>query len=212
MKVAVVDIGMGNLRSVANALRRAGADTFYAQAPRDLDEADAIVLPGVGAFRTAMSRLTESGFPPVLHEHVLERGKPFLGICLGMQLIGHGSDEGGAWTDGLGWLDGRCERMTGEPAFPVPHVGWNELELCRTDGLFAGVRDGLHYYFDHSFKYAGAAESDVAARARYGKETVIAAVARDGIQAVQFHPERSQAAGAALFANFLRRADRLLAA
>ncbi|MDW3206324.1 MAG: imidazole glycerol phosphate synthase subunit HisH [Alphaproteobacteria bacterium] len=203
MKIAIIDISIGNIRSVELALHRCGADVAILRDPAGLDEVDGIVLPGVGAFRAAMECLKSGGFMDPLHSNVVERQKPFLGICIGMQLIGEGSDEGGQWTDGLGWLPGHCERLKGGQDCPVPHVGWNDVSVARFDGLFRGLPDRPHFFFDHSFAYVGANRDDTVAEVVYGAERFAAALSRNNIRAVQFHPERSQRDGAALFGNFV---------
>lgn len=201
MKIAMIDIGMGNLRSVENAVRRHGVDVWRAATVEALSGADAYILPGVGAFCEAMRRLSATGLDRALTRDVVGAGRPFLGICLGMQLIARHSDERGG-ADGLGWLDGRWVRLTGGPNCPVPHVGWNEVKVTKSSPLFTGLADGVHFYFDHSYRYVDGS-ADSIAELDYAGEQVVSAIQRGNISAVQFHPERSQRAGATLLANFL---------
>ena len=203
MSVAIIRYGMGNVKSVANALRELGADPLVTDDPADLAHAEAIVLPGVGAFRKGMEHLERAGFIPALREQVLGAGKPFLGICLGMQLLAEESLEHGR-TAGLGWIPGRVVRIEPtDPACRVPHMGWNELAVRRPDGvLFQGFDKTPSFYFVHSYHLAADAPDSVAATCDHGGE-LTAAVERGNVLGVQFHPEKSQKAGLKLLQNFL---------
>jgi glutamine amidotransferase len=198
-RVAVVDYGMGNLASVVKALERSGADARVCDGPAQVREAAAVVLPGVGAFRDAAARLEQSG----LAEAVLERiaaGTPFLGVCLGLQLLFESSGEGGRWP-GLGVFAGTVERL--QTGLKVPHIGWNELEWTAAgSGMARGLADPAAVYFVHSYAAVPADEAVVAAWTDYGGR-VAAAVARDNVWAVQFHPEKSSSVGLALLATFV---------
>jgi len=203
MKIAVVDYGMGNIRSVSKALERvAPRDQVSVTSDPDLIRAsDRVVVPGQGAMPDCMRQLAASG----AREAVIEatREKPFLGICIGMQMLFERGEEGGA--QGLGLLPG------GVPRFPaarmaglkVPHIGWNEARQARPHALWAGIPSGERFYFVHSFYPAPADPGLVAATCEYGV-AFTCAIARDNIFAVQFHPEKSQAAGLRLLSNFVQ--------
>ena len=211
MSVAIVDYGSGNLRSAAKAFERAARDLGRAVAvsvtddPDTVARAERIVLPGVGAFADCMAGLTGiPGMAEALAEAVLRRGRPFFGICVGMQLLAaRGLEFGG--HPGLDWLGGEVVRLApAEPALKVPHMGWNALRfpVARPHPLFAGIAAGSFVYFVHSYAYRPADPGLVLAEVDYGGP-VAAAVGRDNIVATQFHPEKSQAAGLAIIANFL---------
>jgi glutamine amidotransferase len=199
--IAIVDYGMGNLGSVANAFARLGVLCETTADPARLREARAIVLPGVGAFRAAMQNLRSRGLDRALDEEVRGRGKPFLGICLGLQLIAQDSTEHG-FEQGLGWIEGHVERIAPAAPHPVPHVGWNELRALAASPLFERVEPGAHFFFDHSYHLRCAPEI-VTAECDYGGRWV-AAVQKGHIHAVQFHPEKSQRNGLRLLRNFTR--------
>lgn len=198
--LAVVDYGMGNLASVAKALERAGALVTVSDDLAAVRAADAVVLPGVGAFRDAAARLTETGLGEAVCARIAA-GVPFLGICLGLQLLFTSSGEGGRWP-GLGVFAGSVERL--ETTLKVPHIGWNEV-AWRPAGarLRAGLGDHPAFYFVHSFAARPADATIVAAVTDHGGDHV-AAVARDNVWAVQFHPEKSSAAGLRLLNSFVR--------
>lgn len=205
MIVGLVDIGIGNLGSVENALSRCRSQKISVRqvtAPDQLAAVDAVVLPGVGAFAPAMEKLHRSGLGDALTQKVLVEKTPFLGICVGMQLIAAHSEEG-VGADGLGWVTGQWVRLKAEKGFPVPHVGWNSVRRVRTSPLLDGIRDDTHFYFDHSFTYTEDSET-VIAESEYGGASVVSALQRDNVFAVQFHPERSQRSGALMLENFVR--------
>lgn len=199
--VAVVDYGMGNLASVAKALERSGAETRVTASAKTVRSADAVVLPGVGAFRDAARRLEQSGLGAVVLER-LAAGTPFLGVCLGLQLLFESSGEGGRWP-GLGVFGGTVERL--ETDLKVPHIGWNQLVWTEAGREMAGdLPDGVAVYFVHSYAARPANPAIVAATTDYGGP-VVAAVAHDNVWAVQFHPEKSSRVGLHLLAGFVRR-------
>ena len=211
MNVAIVDYGSGNLRSAAKAFERAARDTGHevrvTSEADDLREAERIVLPGVGAFADCRRGLDAlPGMVEALNAEVIERGKPFLGICVGSQLMADRGVEKET-TDGLGWIAGEVVEITpADPALKVPHMGWNTLDVRREHPLLASIptgEDGLDAYFVHSFHIRAADEADVVASADYGG-AVTAIVGRDNLAGTQFHPEKSQTLGLALLANFLR--------
>ena len=204
LRVAVVDYGAGNLVSVEQALTAAGAAVMLARVPGDLAEADALVVPGVGAAGPAMARLTRAGLTGPILEWIANR-RPYLGICLGLQLLFEGSEEDDAET--LGVIPGRARRLAGAPT--LPHTGWNQVVRVREHPLFDGIADGADFYFVHS--YAGEPEGgdqgwSLAATTHGGQFT--SAVANENVVGVQFHPERSGVDGLRLLANFVAWASR----
>jgi imidazole glycerol-phosphate synthase subunit HisH len=208
MLVVVVDMGLGNLRSVEKAVAAAaaehapGARIVRSTDPDLLRSADRIVVPGQGGFRDA-ARALSGGLGEALLEQ-LRRGTPYLGICLGLQLLFETSDEAPG-ERGLGWFEGRVERLVGGAELKIPHMGWNSLEL-ENDGhplLEAAGGQGAWLYFVHSFHALPADPSLVKARVSHGPNRVTAAVARDNVFATQFHPEKSQQSGLSLLAAFI---------
>ncbi len=211
MQAVIIDYGSGNLRSAAKAFERAARESGTAVSvrvsadPRDVAAADRIVLPGVGAFADCMAGLKAlPGMIAALERAVHEDRRPFLGICVGMQLLATRGHEHGT-HDGLGWLPGEVHRVEGERCgLKVPHMGWNELIV--RDGahpLLAGVATGAHAYFVHSYHFVPSDPGDVLAACDYGGP-MAAIVARGNIAGTQFHPEKSQESGLRLIANFLR--------
>jgi imidazole glycerol-phosphate synthase subunit HisH len=200
-RVAVVDYGLCNVDSVVRALHHCGASPFLAHDATDLKAADRIVLPGVGAFDAAMERLEVTGLLDPLTATVLDEGVPFLGICLGMQLLAQRSDEGGARA-GLGWFDAEVARIVPTADERVPHMGWNEVDGGAGSALFADIPDRTDFYFVHSFHVRCADASDVLATTPFAGG-VAAVIARPPIYGVQFHPEKSQQHGLRLLRNFL---------
>ena len=204
--VALIDYGSGNLRSAEKALVRAAAGTAEIVVTNDPDtvaKADRIVLPGVGAFAACMSALAERpGVIEATNVAVKNRGVPFLGICVGMQLMASRGLEFGV-TPGLGWIEADVRKIApGDPALKVPHMGWNSLEAVTELPVLDGLRAGAPVYVTHSFAMFPEDSADVAAYVDHGGRFP-AAVARDNLAGVQFHPEKSQAAGLKLLADFL---------
>jgi imidazole glycerol-phosphate synthase subunit HisH len=211
MSVAIIDYGSGNLHSAAKAFERAARESGDAIVvtgdPEAVRTADRVVLPGVGAFadcRRGLDRVP--GMVEALSEAVRRRGKPFLGICVGMQLMAERGREY-ATTEGLGWIAGDVRRISPRDSeLKIPHMGWNTLTERRPHPLFAGIPlgpDGLHAYFVHSYHLRVADSADLVADSDYGGP-VTALVARDNYAGTQFHPEKSQKLGLALIANFLK--------
>jgi glutamine amidotransferase len=211
--VAIIDYGSGNLHSAAKAFERAARDDGASQPivvtsdPEAVRAADRVVLPGVGAFadcRRGLDRVP--GMVDALHEAVRRQGKPFLGICVGMQLMAERGREYEV-TEGLGWIPGEVCRITpGDPALKIPHMGWNTLDAHRPHPLFDGIPlgpAGLHAYFVHSYHLRVADSADLIADSDYGGP-ITALVGRDNYVGTQFHPEKSQKLGLALIANFLK--------
>jgi imidazole glycerol-phosphate synthase subunit HisH len=203
LMVAVVDYGMGNLGSMAKALEYLGADVAVTSSVRDIRAAERIILPGVGAFGTAVANLRETGLIHTLQDEVLHRGKPFLGVCLGMQLLARRSVEHGV-HEGLGWLDAVVLPLTAASAnVKLPHTGWNEIEpVCSGASPVTSIRDHESFYFNHSYHLIPRDPKVVAARCKHG-EDFVAAVSLDNVLATQFHPEKSQRAGLDFLGQFL---------
>jgi len=214
MTVAIVDYGSGNLRSAAKAFERtareAGTDArvLVTSSPADVAAADRIVLPGVGAFADCRAGLyAVPGMVETLQREVIERGKPFLGICVGMQLMATRGVEYGIHA-GLDWIAGDVVRIEpkgqgGKDHLKIPHMGWNELTELRPHAVLEGIAPRDHAYFVHSFQLAASKPETVLALTDYGGP-VTAVVGRDNLVGTQFHPEKSQATGLRLIANFLR--------
>jgi imidazole glycerol-phosphate synthase subunit HisH len=213
MKTVIVDYGSGNLHSAAKAFERAAHDNkikaqiIVSNKPEDLEKAERIVLPGVGAFKDCRNGLLAiDGMRAALQDQVIVKGKPFLGICVGMQLMATRGVEHEV-TPGLGWIAGDVVPVTpADPNLKIPHMGWNTIrpegQHALLDGILLGD-EGLHAYFVHSYHLKPTLPEDVIATADHGGE-VIAMAGYDNIVGTQFHPEKSQALGLALIANFLR--------
>jgi glutamine amidotransferase len=207
--VALIDYGSGNLRSAQKALARAAAERASGHEinvtadPKIVARAERIVLPGVGAFADCMAGLKAlPGMIEALNDAVLRRAVPFLGICVGMQLLASVGREFGDHP-GLGWIEGEVVKLTpSDPALKIPHMGWNELSLRRAHPLFEGIAPGAHVYFVHSYAIRPADAGDILATTDYGG-ALVAALARGNIAGTQFHPEKSQATGLTLLGNFL---------
>jgi len=213
MHVAIIDYGSGNLHSAAKAFERAAREEGSKLAikvtavPEDVASAERIVLPGVGAFADCKAGLAAiPGMIETLEESVQEKGKPFLGICVGLQLMAARGLEHGV-TPGLGWIDGEVSAIEpSDPTLKIPHMGWNTLWLQREHALFDGIPtgdDGLHAYFVHSYHLVPEDAGDLVATTDYGGD-VTAFVARGNMAGSQFHPEKSQKLGLALITNFLK--------
>ncbi|MDB5506026.1 MAG: imidazole glycerol phosphate synthase [Devosia sp.] len=210
--VAIIDYGSGNLRSAAKAFERAAADRdvppeiIVTADPDVVRRADRIVLPGVGAFADCrMGLLNVRGMREALEERVIVDAVPFLGICVGQQLMASEGHEKGVHK-GFGWIAGNVVRLEpSDPELKIPHMGWNTISITTPHALFAGIPDGpdgLHAYFVHSYHLAATRPAEIMATAEYGM-TITAAVGRDNLFGTQFHPEKSQTLGLQLIANFL---------
>ena len=213
MKVAVIDYGSGNLRSAVKSFERAAreaglsAEINLVDAPEAVLAADRIVLPGVGAYADCRRGLgAVSGMVDALHEAVIEKAKPFFGICVGMQLMSTRGLEKET-IDGLNWVSGDvAEIQIDDPNFKIPQMGWNTIDLTRDHPLFAGIKtgpEGKHAYFVHSYHFVPENPDDVLATVQYGG-TVTAVIAKDNMIGTQFHPEKSQELGLSLITNFLK--------
>jgi glutamine amidotransferase len=206
--VALIDYGSGNLRSAEKALREAArrhaidADIVVTADPSIVAAAHRVVLPGVGAFASCRAGLDASGVYEAMNEAVHARGAPFLGICVGHQLLASEGLEFGV-TPGLDWIGGQVKKLEPrDPALTIPHMGWNAIAFARDHALFKGVETGAHMYYANSFALTPTDPADVLATTDHGGPFT-AAVAKGNVAGVQFHPEKSQAAGLALLANFL---------
>ncbi len=197
-RVAIVDYEMGNLRSIANAMRAVGGDVQLVRDAAELDGVEHLVLPGVGAFGASMANLRERGLDVAIREHVAA-GRPFLGICLGFQVLFARETEHGEHV-GLGLLDGTVSRF--ETSLHVPHVGWNVLLPRQQHPVLAGLPEGAHMYFVHSFRPVGVDDDAVLAESEYDGRFVCA-VARGSLVGTQFHPEKSGRDGLRLLQNFV---------
>ncbi len=202
--IAIVDYGMGNLRSVQKAFARLGHPAQITSDPHQVAQASKVVLPGVGAFADAMHNLRAAGLVEPLLE-AIEREKPFLGICLGLQLLFQTSYEDGE-HQGLGVIPGRVVRFELPPQYKVPHMGWNQLEIRRRTPMLEGVASGTFVYFVHSYYVQPEDEQVVATVTDYGGPFV-SMIARGRLQATQFHPEKSQQVGLAMLDRFARMPD-----
>ena len=203
--IAIVDYGVGNSGSILNMLKKVGAEAGLAAEPDIIRQADKLILPGVGSFDNGMTRLRETGLVPVLEEEVLRKGKPVVGICLGMQMLGKSSEEG--QVPGLGWLNFGCVRFrfTGEANnLKIPHMGWNEVAANRPHSLLNGLEEPARFYFVHSYRATCENEADIIGTTYYGGPFP-SVVGRDNIVGVQFHPEKSHRFGIQLFKNFVER-------
>lgn len=203
--ITIIDYEMGNLRSVEKAFERLGHAVRVSSDPAALLTSDKIVLPGVGAFRDCIGNLRSGGFVAPLLQHVAA-GKPLLGICVGMQMLFDESEEFGR-HQGLGLVPGRVVRFPADMAeggerLKVPHMGWNDIRIRRPAPIFTATADGSFVYFVHSYYCRADNDADVAATCRYGDVEFCAAIWRDNLMATQFHPEKSQAVGLAIFDQF----------
>ncbi len=205
MKVILIDYGMGNLGSLKRSLEECRACPMVSNDPHALTSADAIVLPGVGAYADGMKRLGNAGWIPILKKTVLERNVPLLGICLGMQLLSDWGEEGGR-TQGLGLIPGYVNRLAATSRDErIPHVGWNEVRQLKSSLLFEGITDMTDFYFVHSYQFHPSQTEHTLATTAYAGGFV-SAVQRDHLIGVQFHPEKSQKPGLRFLSNFVQMA------
>ena len=200
--VAVIDYDMGNLHSACKGLEMAGATPIVTNDPQKLITADGIVLPGVGSFDPAMQKLRATNLEQPIKDAIAS-GKPFLGICLGMQILFESSEEG--QEKGLGVIQGCVKRFSAEPNLTIPHMGWNQLQLSQANcPLWQDLGASPWMYFVHSYYTAPIDHSVTAATTTHGSQTVTVAIAKDNLMAVQFHPEKSSTDGIHLLSNFVR--------
>ncbi|MGK7900692.1 MAG: imidazole glycerol phosphate synthase subunit HisH [Hormoscilla sp.] len=208
--IAVVDYDMGNLHSVCKGLENAGTKPKITDSPREIAMADAVLLPGVGSFDPAVQHLRSRGLEDPIKEAIAS-GKPFLGICLGLQILFDSSEEGK--EPGLGIIPGKVRRFQSEPNITIPHMGWNQLEFTQSDVLlWQTIPANPWVYFVHSY-YVDPVDPQVrAATITHGSQTVTAAIARDNMMAVQFHPEKSSSNGLQMLSNFVSQLQTKVAA
>jgi glutamine amidotransferase len=203
--IVIIDIGIGNIKSIENMLNKIGAEVVISSKPDIVSSASAIIFPGVGSFDHGMNKLNESGLLPILVNKVLEGNVPFLGICLGMQLLFDRSEEG--VLPGLGWLSGTVKKFNFSnvklnKALKVPHMGWNIVNPTNYDDLYGNLQQEARFYFVHSFHVNCRDESDIHAKSNHGY-SFTCSVHRNNIWGVQFHPEKSHRFGFEFFKNFL---------
>jgi imidazole glycerol-phosphate synthase subunit HisH len=202
LRIAVVDYDMGNLHSVCKGLQQVGATPIITDSLAELTSADAVLLPGVGSFDPAMQHLHQRGLVKALRQ-IASSGQPFLGICLGLQLLFEGSAEG--QEAGLGVMPGQVKRFRSTPGLTIPHMGWNQLELTQPhNSLWQSLPNNPWVYFVHSFYVEPTNAQLVTATTTHGDQQVAVAVELDRLQAVQFHPEKSADTGLKILANFLQ--------
>lgn len=199
--VGIVDYGIGNLRSVLNACERVNQEALTIHGPDEIARVSALILPGVAAFAQGMKNLEERGFVEPLREAVLRQGKPLLGLCLGMQLLADWGSEGEGRA-GLGLIPGTVERLSAG-SLRVPHIGWNDIEVNPQAGSRLPLRNGVDFYFVHSYYFKPQSDADVLAWTDYGGRFA-SIVGRGNVVGCQFHPEKSHRAGLELLSNFFR--------
>ena len=199
--ITIVDYGMGNLRSVQKAFEKLGVPAEISDSPEVIGRAEKLVLPGVGAFRDAIAELNAKQMVDPVREHIAA-DKPFLGICLGLQLLFDVSYEDGEW-EGLGVVAGEVVRFEDRPGLKIPHMGWNQLEVVNRPPLLEGIPDGSHFYFVHSYFVVPKDDGVIAARTRHG-QSFVSMIAKGNLFATQFHPEKSQHLGLKLLENFAK--------
>jgi imidazole glycerol-phosphate synthase subunit HisH len=205
--IALIDYGSGNLRSVEKALLHVGAEVRLATRPEELKHAQAVVLPGVGAFDDCLHALAKQELLPAIKAFIAS-GQPFLGICVGYQALFEKSEEFNSHQPGLGIFAGKVIRFPNDPSLKVPQIGWNRLQIARPDcPLYKGISDGSYVYFVHSYYPEPVAPSIIATRTEHGI-TFASSVWKDNVFATQFHPEKSQQVGLQLLSNFVEFAKR----
>lgn len=197
--IAILDYDAGNIKSVEKALHYLGEETVVSRDPQTLLNADKVILPGVGSFGQAMENLHTYGLVPVIHE-IVEKKTPFLGICLGLQLLFESSEETPG-VEGLGILKGKIVKIPPAPGLKIPHMGWNSLHFAHNGRLFQGIEEGAYVYFVHSYYLEAEEESIVKASAEYGVH-IHASVEKENVFACQFHPEKSGKYGLEILKNF----------
>lgn len=198
--IVILDYGVGNLSSVANMLRKAGGDAHVSRDPAEVLRADKLLLPGVGHFDYGMKMLNNSGLRDAIDQFALHLRRPVLGICLGAQILGQGSEEGD--VPGLGWIDMVCRKLPAMPGIRVPHMGWNQIVRKKSSALLDRMGADARFYFVHSYRMECTHTEDVLATATHGVEFTCA-VERGNIMGTQFHPEKSLRHGLALMQAFV---------
>lgn len=203
--IAIIDYGVGNLNSIRNMLKKIGVESLITSQPAEVEAAEKFILPGIGSFEYGMKKLRDASFFPTLQQKVTENKTPVLGVCLGAQLLFNGSEEGQP-VPGLGWIDGqvvRFDQSRMEAQYKVPHMGWNEVQLEKESNLFKDVQPDHRYYFVHAYHMVCNQQADILAESNYSYNFV-AAVEKQHILGVQFHPEKSHKFGMKLYENFIK--------
>jgi len=201
--ISIVDYNIGNLGSVKNMISKIGFESQICNSQKDIRNAQKLILPGVGSFDACMHNLKRSGLIQAIEERVLVDKIPILGICVGMQLFTHGSDEGE--SEGLSWLDGKCQKFKFDNVnenLKIPHMGWNSVATNNHNSLFKEMEEDARFYFAHSFHVVLSDTKEILATSKYGYE-FISAIQKENIYGVQFHPEKSLKHGMKLLSNFL---------
>jgi|Deesub1362A_J573_1020465.scaffolds.fasta_scaffold00546_16 glutamine amidotransferase len=199
--IAVIDYDAGNVGSVVNAFRRFDVDVIVTKEPKDIKKATAIVLPGVGSFNDGMEKLKKRKLIDMLNKEIIEKEKPFLGICLGLQLLAEIGTEHGVHR-GLGWINGKVVKLNpSSPTYRIPHIGWNDVRLLKNSELFKDI-ERFVFYFVHSYHFIPEDESVITSITWHG-EKIVASIEKNNIYAVQFHPEKSQISGLRIIKNFI---------
>jgi len=201
IKIAIIDYGMGNLKSVHNAFRKVGADPIITRSEKEISEAHGLVLPGVGAFPKAIRNIESLGIDRVIKKEINKRNKPLLGICLGMQLLSTKSYEGGEHK-GLSLIEGTVKKIPTRDSLRLPHIGWNDIINKDNCPLFENIDTGKSFYFVHSY-FFDTNEKYISLKVNYGGY-ITAAIQKDNIFGVQFHPERSQTSGLRCISNYVK--------
>lgn len=199
--IAIIDYDAGNIRSVEKALLALGQDVIVTSDRNEILRAEKVILPGVGAFGDAMAKLKQTGLDQVIHE-VTEKGTPFLGICLGLQLLFESSDEAPG-VEGLGILKGKILRIPDKEGYKIPHMGWNSLYLENNGRLFKGIEENSYVYFVHSYYLKAKDPGIVTAEAEYGSTRIHASIEKGNLFGCQFHPEKSSSVGLTILKNFI---------
>jgi len=197
--IVIIDYGMGNLKSVYNALKKIECECIISSDVEEIRKADGLILPGVGAFQDCMDNLTKANLPEIIREEVA-KGKPLLGICLGMQVLFERGFEGEE-RDGLGLLQGEIRKMV-DPKVKIPHIGWNNLEKNREDDLLKGLKDDAFVYYVHSYRVEGYRDEDLVGYSTYGDLKIPGLFRKDNVMGAQFHPEKSGEIGLEILRNF----------
>jgi imidazole glycerol-phosphate synthase subunit HisH len=200
--ITIIDYGLGNIKAFLNVYKSLNISTIIAKDAKAVEGASKIILPGVGAFDYAMSRLNGSGMREALENQVMDKGVPVLGICVGMQMLGKGSDEGA--LTGLNWIDGNVKLFESKSLshkIPLPHMGWNTLNICQENKLFVDLDDHARFYFLHSYYFSAKDEDNIIGTSEYGIKYA-SAINQGNVYGIQFHPEKSHFNGTQLLKNF----------
>ena len=208
MKIAIIDYRSGNLHSALKSFQVVASDfknvsVKITSCYKEVLDADRLVLPGVGSFSFCKSKLLENtNVYEALNERVIEKKKPFLGICVGMQLLATTGHEGQSNNPGLNWIRGEVKKIDVEQNLKIPHMGWNDLSFKNYHPIFNGITTNDHFYFVHSYEFIACSEKDIVATTNHGKN-IVAAIAKENIIGLQFHPEKSQIPGLKIISNFI---------